>query len=134
MKEQTLFEKYQAELQDDLKLDDFNLADKQMKLPGIKHKWVARLIQQRFEKGKLIKKKKEALYRIKAQLQEDSIVTISDRNAQLQAEQHNITQTIESRIKDCDNMILYLEKVEKIFSQITFDVKNIIDIRKMEML
>ena len=41
------FEKYSEELKEDTKVDELNLLQKQLMLPGIKHKWVARLINQK---------------------------------------------------------------------------------------
>ena len=38
-------EEFKKELQEDTKIDQINLLEKQMMLPAIKHKWVARLIE-----------------------------------------------------------------------------------------
>jgi len=40
---------------------------------------------------------------------------------------------ITQEIEDVDLMIEYLERVEQIFKSMTYDLKNIVDISKMEM-
>ncbi len=133
MEEVSLFEKYHAELTEDLELDDFTLKDKQMKLPTIKHKWVGRLIQQRYEKDRLEQARKRAISKLIGKFRSESVVAVSDRTLALQAEEHELVQTIDERIRNCANIILYLEKCEKVLSQTGFDIKNIIDIRKLEL-
>jgi len=133
MAELSLFDKYRLEIEEDTKIDDFNLKEKQMELPTIKHKWVARLIQQRKEKKKLVKAKKVAISKVKDRLGEESIVTLSNRALLQQAEYSEIVQKINGLIADSEDIILYLEKVEKLLSQTTFDIKNVIDIRKLEL-
>ena len=56
---QDLFEEFKKEILEDTKIDEINLLQKQLMLPAIKHKWVARLIQQKRERNKMEKKRKE---------------------------------------------------------------------------
>jgi hypothetical protein len=129
----SLFEKYQLEVAEDTKIDDFNLKEKQMELPTIKHKWVARLIVQKNEVSRLRSARAIALEKIKTKVRETSVVTLSERAVSMQAEKSDIINKIDDLINQNNNLVLYLEKVEKILSQTTFDVKNVIDIRKLEM-
>ena len=54
-----LFEKYKSELDEDMKINELNLKEAQLMLPGRKHKWAFRLIQQKrdLSKLKLLKKR-----------------------------------------------------------------------------
>ena len=133
MEEASLFQKYQKEIAEDLELDDFNLKEKQMSLPAIKHKWVGRLMQQHFEKSRLQEARKQAIKKIMDKFREESIVSVSDKTLALKAENHELVQRVDAHIRDCESIIIYLEKCERIFSQTGYDIKNIIDIRKLEL-
>lgn len=130
---QDLFDKYRAELEEELKLDDFNLKDTQLKLPTIKHKWVARLIQQKIEKNKLKDMRKQAITNIMVNAREQQPVTVSDRVLSQHAEQNELVQKIDQKLQDCDILIEYLEKVEVVCRNTTFDIKNVIEIKKQEL-
>ena len=53
-----LLAKYIDEINKDLVVTDFNIKDIQLKLPSRKHFWVARLIDAKIKREKLIKHKK----------------------------------------------------------------------------
>lgn len=128
-----LYEKYKEELTDDLSIDDFNLHDKQMKLPGIKHKWVARLIQMKSERGRLNELRGEAIRKLVEKIRQESLVTLSDRALLTKANDSEIIIKIDNQVKYCSILIDYLERVEKVCSQTTFDIKNLIEIKKLEL-
>ena len=129
----SVFEKYQAELTEELDLTDFNMKDVQMKLPGVKHKWVARLIQQKIELNKFKKLKSEAIDALIPTLRRDNPVLYSDVTLAKQAEKHETLQKINEKIEECELLIEYLEKIEKVCSGTSYDIKNLIDIKKMEL-
>lgn len=128
-----LFEKYKEELKDDLAIDDFTLHDKQMKLPGVKHKWVYRLIQMKQERAKLTELRQTAMEKVVESIREAQIVSLSDRALITKASSHEIIKKIDSQIIYCKNLIDYLERVEKVCSQTTFDIKNLVEIKKLEL-
>ena len=118
----------------DLVLDDFNVKDQQMRLPSRKHYWVARLIEAKVEKNRLIKKKKTLKKEIVKQVIRDSPVKITNSTAETAAENHNSLAEINEKIYGLNYIIEYLEKVEKIMSQMGYETKNIVEIQKMEQL
>lgn len=129
----TLFEKYQAELEEELDLTDFNIKDVQMRLPANKHKWVARLIQQKIESNKLKKLKHEAIDAVIQSLRKENPVILSDAALSKQAEKNETIQKIIIKIEECDILIEYLEKVEKVCSGTSYDIKNLVEIKKLEL-
>lgn len=129
----SLFEKYHMEAENDLKLDDFTIKDSQLKLPGVKHKWVGRLIKQKIEKNKLEEVRKEALNKIVEQIRQDSPVLLSDKALYQQACNHELVQKIDAKIEESKVLIDYLERLEKVCSQASFDIKNVIELRKLEI-
>lgn len=126
------FERYQLELEEELKIDDFNVKEKQSQLPAIKHKWVARLIQEKFELNQLHILRKQGIVQVCDSLVKNQEVHLTQKTTLMQAENHAVIKKIDEKIKESENLILYLEKVEKIWSQVTFDIKNLIELRRME--
>ncbi len=129
----TQYDKYKTELTEELDLSDFNMKDVQMKLPGIKHKWVARLIDQKIELNKLKKLKAEAIETVSQKLKKENVVILSDAALSKQAEKHELVRKILDKIDETEILIEYLERVEKVCSSTSYDIKNLIDIKKMEL-
>jgi len=129
----TLFDKYRAEIEEELNLTDFNIKDVQLKLPHTKHKWVARLIQQKIELSKYKKLKVDAIEAIVNSTRKEEPLLISDMALSKKAEKNDTVQKIISKIEECELIIEYLEKVEKVCSSTSYDIKNLVDIKKMEM-
>ena len=129
-----LIERYRNEIGKDLVINDFNIKDVQLKLPSRKHYWAARLIDAKISHYKLIKRKKLLKESIARRLISDAPVRITQQTAEIAAENTEELQSIAIEIKDYEFVIEYLEKVEKIMSGMGFDIKNIIEIQKMEQL
>jgi hypothetical protein len=129
----TLFEKYKAEIEEELDLSDFNMKDVQMRLPAVKHKWVARLIQQKIELNKYKKLKLDAIDAIMGNLRKENPVLLSDTALSKQAEKNLTVQKIIIKMEECELLIDYLEKVEKVCNSTSFDIKNLVELKKLEM-
>lgn len=129
----TQYDKYKTELTEELDLSDFNMKDVQMKLPGIKHKWVARLIDQKIELNKLKKLKAEAIETVSQKLRKENVVILSDAALSKQSEKHELVRKIIDKIEETEILIEYLERVEKVCSSTSYDIKNLIDIKRMEL-
>ena len=54
--------------------------------------------------------------------------------AEQAAERHDTLAELNDKMRELDVIIEYLEKVEKVLSQMGFDVKNAIDIMKLEQM
>jgi hypothetical protein len=128
----TLFEKYKTEIEEDLKIDEIHIKETQMNLPAIRHKWVARLIKQKYELSRLKKLKKEAVTRLVEKVRQEEPVALSDAALKKLAEKHDIITKVDEELENCEIMILYLEKVETSFRNTTFDIKNLVEIIKLE--
>lgn len=128
-----LFKKYKAELSEEVEITDFNIKDVQLRLPGIKHKWVARLIEQKIELHRLEKVKECSLAEVISTLQQQSAVTFSAQALKNQAENTDVIKKINELIDQTKMMIDYLERVEKVCSSTTYDIKNLVEIKKLEL-
>ena len=129
-----LLQQYIEEIGKDLVLDDFNLKESQLRLPARKHYWVARLIEAKVERNKLISKKKALKKEVVKQVIQDSPIKITQSSAEAAAENHNSLSKLNDAIRERDMIIEYLEKVEKIMSSMGYEIKNIVEIQKMEQL
>ena len=128
-----ILEEFKKELQEDTKIDEINLYQKQLMLPAIKHKWVARLIEEKRSLNRLNKKKKEIRDKVLSVLQNEGIPAgIPKSNLEKKIESSELMVKINEDIEDKEIIIEYLEKVETIFKSMTFDLKNIVEITKME--
>lgn len=126
--------KYIEEINKDLHIDDFNLKDTQMKLPARKHFWVARLMDAKINKSKLLSKKKQHKKELVSRIISESPIKITTQTAESAAENTSEIENINDKLKELDYIIEYLEKVEKIFSSMHWEIKNIVQINQMEQL
>jgi hypothetical protein len=128
------FDKLSQELQEDTKVDELNLLQKQLTLPAIKHKWVSRLIEQKRYLNNLQRKKKLAKTIVLSSLSENNNIPPGLPKAALEKKIENSEsiQKIDQDIEETSLLIEYLEKVEGIFRSMTYDIKNIIDITRLE--
>jgi len=129
-----LLKKYIEEITKDLYLDDFNIKESQMRLPAKKHFWVARLMEAKIDRNSLIRQKKQLKKEVVKKVVADSPVRISQSAAESAAERHDSISKLNNAISERDSIIEYLEKVEKIMGSMHWEIKNIIDINKMEQL
>lgn len=129
-----LLKKYMNEIGQDLVVDDFNLKEVQMRLPSRKHFWVARLMDAKVDKNKLLAKKKKLKKELTKKVIAESPVKISLSTAEQHAERHDTIVQINKGIEEYTIIIEYLEKVEKVLSQMSYDISNIVKINAMEQL
>jgi len=126
-------EEFKKELQDDTQLDELNLLQKQLMLPAIKHKWVARLIDEKRKLNRLKNNKKIIREGVLTSMEQKGIppgVPKAKIDRKIETSQSIIK--IDEDIQESEIIIEYLEKVETIFRSMTYDLKNIVDITRME--
>tara|TARA_R100000808_G_scaffold13636_1_gene32891 strand:- start:2007 stop:2402 length:396 start_codon:yes stop_codon:yes gene_type:complete len=127
-----LLDQYIKELGEDTALDEFNVRDVQMKLPAIKHKWAGRLMRAKSDNSKLERKKKRVIKDLTQKLVKDSPVKLSLPIAEKKVQDLDDIQDIDEQIRDNEVVILFLEKAERILNSMTFDIKNLTEIMKLE--
>ena len=127
-----LLDQYIKELGEDKALDEFNVRDVQMKLPAIKHKWAGRLMRAKSDNSKLERKKKKVIKDLTQKLVKDSPVKLSLPIAEKKVQDLDDIQDIDEQIRDNEVVILFLEKAERILNSMTFDIKNLTEIMKLE--
>ena len=127
-------ERYIDELSKDIAIYEFALKECQMKLPALKHKWVGRLVRHKRDLYKLQKQRRESVSKISDKVRDSSEIQLTRPAANKIAEKHNDIRNLDDQIKDIELVIELLDKCERIFSSMSFDMKNLVEIIKMETL
>lgn len=127
-----LLKKYKAEIAEDVKIDQLIILDKQMRLPAIKHRWVSRLIDAKQSLNKLQKRKKETRRSVLEALESSMPKGLPKTAIDSRIEASEVMQAINDEIDEMELLVLYLEKVEKIFTDMNFSITNCVSLIKME--
>ena len=126
------FVNYKEAIEKDLKIDQFNIHNKINEIPSLKHYWVAKLIESKIELKQLQRKKSELIKKVQSST--DVGIRISTQSAKEMLSKSPVIAEINDEIEELELIIEYLEKAEKIFSSTTFDLKNAIELMKMEQM
>lgn len=129
-----LLSKYKEQINKDLYIDDFNIKEAQLRLPSKKHYWVSRLIDSKIELNKLNAQKKKLKKTLSIKIAEEAPVRLSPQSVEVAVEASEDIQALNEKIKEYEFLVEYLEKVEKIMTSMHWEIKNIIDINKLEQL
>ena len=104
----------------------------QMDLPATRHYWVGRLMFHKQEINKLKKLRKQAQIKITEKMQEESPIGLSSKTVYAASDNHPIIVKIDEQIVENELLVEYLTKIESNFRSISFDLKNLIEITKLE--
>ena len=107
-------ENYIIELEKDVRLDQFNIRDCQMKLPAYKHKWVGRLMRHKHEIVKLNQQKYALKKKVAEKIQSSTTYKVTKPVAEKAAANHDSIVDITHRIEELNVLIEFLEKAERI--------------------
>ena len=129
-----LLEQYMKEIGEDLIVDDFNIKSQQMRLPSRKHFWVGRLIHAKIHLQKLKTRREDVNDRAAKKVIELSPVAITASRANKLAQESKASRDIRDEMQEYELIIEYLEKVERVMNQMGYDIKNIIELQKLEQL
>lgn len=130
----SLLRKYMEEVEKDLVVNDFNIKETQLRLPARKHYWVARLIEAKSELQKLNDKEKKLQKKLAVKIKEEAPMHLTDKVISTLIDEQDEMFNIKDNKRDLTNVIEYLEKVEKIMSGMHWEIRNIIELNKLEQL
>jgi len=129
-----IIDQYSQELTEQLAIDELNLKDYELKLPGRKHLWIGRLMRHKQQLNTHRRNKKKLIEKLTKSIQESSNVRLSVPAAEKVAWNTDPVKKLNEEIEHEEIIIEYLEKVEKIWQGVSFDIKNIIEIQKLETM
>lgn len=125
---------YIQQIKNDLEINQINIADVARKLPARRHHWAARLIEHKIKINELEKQKSNIIKEVSAKIGKDSPVLMSSKTIQNAAESSNDIQSINEQIATNKLIVEFLEQVQKNFFSASHDVRNIVEIMKLEQL
>jgi|LakMenE01Jun11ns_1017448.scaffolds.fasta_scaffold9697569_2 hypothetical protein len=125
---------YIQQIKADLEINQINIADVARKLPARRHHWAARLIEHKIKINELEKQKSNIIKEVSAKIGRDSPVLMSSKTIQNAAESSNDIQSINEQIATNKLIVEFLEQVQKNFFSASHDVRNIVEIMKLEQL
>ena len=128
----SLIAKYNDEIKKYVSVDEFNMKQIQMDLPATRHYWVGRLMFHKQEILKLKRLRKEAQKKIADRLEHESPVGLNPKTLEQAQQHHPLVGKIDSQIAEHELVVEYLGKIEANFRSISFDIKNLIEIVKLE--
>lgn len=129
-----ILKKYMQEIAEELKIDEMNLKESSLRAPARKHFWVSKLINHKVELNRLKKEKDKKIKEVMKKTEESSPVQVSKVNLEKMIESTDEMKSFNERIHEVESIVEYLEKVEKIYSSLTYDIKNMVKMTEIEQL
>lgn len=127
-----LLEIYSKEIEMDTSIDVTNIMEKQLSCPNVKHKWLFRLMKAKKELIDLVELKDNFINNV---MNKDNPLKLSKAVMANKLETQGDYKELQKRIKEQEILVEYLDSsVNKIFSQMGFDFKNLVELMKMEQL
>lgn len=124
------FEMIVKGVEEDLKFDRININEKAMKLPAIKHFWIAKYIRAKIE---LKNKQAEKAKVFKAIKESDfSEIALSQDSIKRKVASHPKMIELENRIAELEMIIEYLGEAKFVLNAATHDIKNSVELIKLE--
>lgn len=134
-------EKFIEEFEEDMKVTEVNIHDKTLLKPSIAAKWARYNFEEERYKKKLLASIEDLKKKISDQLFEkkkNSIMNQTASSAMLNIEADKLLkktsqyQEIKAQIDEQDELIRFIVEARQIVSQFGFDLKNSIDVLKLE--
>jgi hypothetical protein len=127
-----ILEQYSKEINDFCTINEFTVKEKQLQLPAIKHLFVGRLIRHKILANKLTTQKNKLRGDLAQAAMKTAPVVLDFSKVEKAMDNNQQIVDINSQIYYNTLIIEYLEKVEKVLSSVTYDIKNIVEIMKLE--
>jgi len=126
-----LLKRYQSQFEEFVRIDDFTLENVTKRIPAEKHFWVCRLIDAKIEKDKLFKLKASTKHTLQKKLMEESPVALNKQVLD-DLDKTPSLENINQKIKEQEYLVEYLTKIVDLITYISQDIKNIIELKKLQ--
>jgi hypothetical protein len=125
-------QQYHDDIKEQITVNEFNMKEVQLGLPGARHFWVSRLMHHKQEIFKLKKLKKQAKQKIVERMIADTPVGLTSKTTDIASDEHPVVQKIDDQIIENELLVEYLSKIESNFRSVSYDIGNIIKIIQLE--
>ena len=126
------FEKIVKEIEQDLKIDRMNMDEKSLQIPSIKHYWVAELYRTKIQIQKLEKAKRERTKQI--QTNQVAEIGLSKSSLTHLINSDELIMKINDKLEEANIIVQYLEDAKYVLGRVTDDLKNRIELEKVERM
>jgi len=126
------FKKIVKEITEDLKIDRMNLDEKTLRIPSIKHFWVAKLYTTKIRILTLEKKKKARIDELKNGYVSEIGLSKTSMMQNLNSDEQ--IMKINEEMEELKLIVDYLEDAKFVLGRVTDDLKNRIELEKVERL
>lgn len=126
------FKKIVKEITEDLKIDRMNLDEKTLRIPSIKHFWVAKLYTTKIRILTLEKKKKARIDELKNGYVSE--IGLSKTSMMQNLNSDGQIMKINEEMEELKLIVDYLEDAKFVLGRVTDDLKNRIELEKVERL
>lgn len=126
------FKKIVKEITEDLKIDRMNLDDKTLRIPSIKHFWIAKLYTTKIRILTLEKKKKARIDELKNGYVSEIGLSKTSMMQNLNSDEQ--IMKINEEMEELKLIVDYLEDAKFVLGRVTDDLKNRIELEKVERL
>jgi hypothetical protein len=126
-----LLKRYQSQFEEFVRIDDFTLENVTKRIPAEKHFWVCRLIDAKIEKDKLFKLKASTKHTLQKKLMEESPVALNKQVLD-DLDKTPSLENINQKIKEQEYLVEYLDRIVSLITFISQDIKNIIELKKLQ--
>lgn len=109
-----------------------NMDEKTLQIPSIKHYWVAELYRTKIQIQKLENFKKERIKELQKSLVSEIGLSKASVTSQLNSDEKIIK--INTKLEELKLIVEYLEDVKFVLGRTTDDIKNRIELEKVERL
>jgi len=127
-----IINQYLKEASIDTNLDRLEVTSTQERLISNKHKWSARLINHKINLNKFKSDRASLLEGYITKYQEDEPVRVNRSIAEKAVQNKNEIKAIDSKIQNEVLIISFLENIYKNISFATNDIKNLVELMKLE--
>ncbi len=127
------FEKIVQDIEKDIKIDRMNMDEKSLQIPSIKHYWIAELYRSKIKIQALERKKKD-LFKAFAESDRVMEIGLSKDAIQRQFNSTKKVQEINEQLEELKIIVEYLEDAKYVLGRVTDDLKNRIELEKVERL
>lgn len=128
------FEEIVKGVAENLRLDDMNIGEKALEMPAIKHFWVAKFIRAKIELKKKENERTELIKKIESNPEQFSEVALSKEGLRRAVMSSPKMKELTTRIDELNMIIEYLNDAKFVLGRATDDIKNFIELKKLEQL
>ena len=132
MEIEDIIDQYLKEISIDTNLDRLEVTSTQEQLVSNKHKWSARLINHKIKLNNLKSKRSSLLEEYIADYQDKEPVRVNRSIAERAVENKKGVKAIDLKIQNEVLIVSFLENIYKNISFATNDIKNLVELMKLE--